>query len=92
MGRPVGAVVQGPLQPLDGSRLHGVAQQRHQVAGQATATLRPHGVPLVGHGTGTWTHVTGMSNISNSNGKWVGVGVRARACACACVCVCVCLL
>ena len=54
VGRPVSAVVQRPLQPLDGGRLQRVAQQRHQVAGQAAAALRPHGVPLIGHGTGTW--------------------------------------
>ena len=70
-GRPVCAVVQRPLQPLDGGRLHGVAQQRHQVASQAAAALRPHGVPLVGHGTGTWTHDAHVSNISDQDGKWV---------------------
>lgn len=52
--RPVGAVVQGSLQPLDRSSLQGIGYQRHQMSGQAAAALRSHGVPLVGHGAGPW--------------------------------------
>lgn len=51
---PVGAVVQRPLQPLDRRGLQRVGHQRHEMPGQAAAALRTHGVPLVGHGTGTW--------------------------------------
>lgn len=51
---PVSAVVQCPLQPLHRGRLQRVGHQRHQVSGQAAATFRTHGVPLIGHSTRTW--------------------------------------
>ena len=46
----VGRIVQGPLQPLDGSRHGGVHGVRHQVPGQRADSLAAHGVTLVSHG------------------------------------------
>lgn len=51
---PVGAIIQCPLQPLDWGSLERVGHQRNQMSGQATAAFCTHGVPLVGHSTGTW--------------------------------------
>jgi len=47
---PVGAVVEGALEPLRGRRVGAVGLERDHVSGQAGDALRPHRVPLVGHG------------------------------------------
>ena len=49
---PVSTVVQSSLQPLCGGGVEGISREGHEEAGQGTAPLTPHWVPLVSHGRG----------------------------------------
>ena len=46
----VGRVVEGPLEPLAGSRLRGVGSDGDQPSGKGSHPLRAHWIGLVGHG------------------------------------------